>query len=116
MKKIIIFVALVMFVVAQPSEERREEIRQRRREHDKVIAECILKSEAASPELKKIVEENQDGNLMKALHPRDHKLEKSDREVFRNCRKEMIEKMKEGHRREIEKHKDILKNLKPDGL
>ena len=69
MKKIIIFVALVMLVVAQPSEERREEIRKRRREHDKVIAECILKSEAASPELKKLVEENKDGNLMRALHP-----------------------------------------------
>ena len=69
MKNILIFVILIIFVVSQPSEARREEMRQKRREHDRKIAECILKSDAASPELKKLVEENKDGDLMRALHP-----------------------------------------------
>ena len=116
MKNIIFFVFLQIFIVCQLSDEKIEEIRKKVKENDMQLAECILKNENISSELKKSIEENKDEHLMKALHPRDHKLEKSDREVFRNCRKEMIEKMKEGHRREIEKHKDILKNLKPDGL
>ena len=53
MKKILIFVILIIFVVSRPSEARRGEMRQRRREYDRKIAEYILKSDAASPELKK---------------------------------------------------------------
>ena len=69
MKKILIFVILIIFVASRPSEARRGEMRQRRREHDRKIAECILKSEDDSYELKKLVKENKDGNLMRALHP-----------------------------------------------
>ena len=50
-------------------------MRQRRREHDKQLADCILNNEQTSPELKKLIEENKDGHLMKALHPRDHKFD-----------------------------------------
>ena len=112
MKQILIFFVLIIFVASQPSEARREEIRQRRREHDKKISECILNSDAASPELKKIVEENKDnGNLMKALHPRDRKLEKNDREVFRNCRKQIFEELREKHMREREERdREKMKN------
>ena len=120
MKKIFIFVILIIFVVSQPSEARREEMRQKRREHDRKIAECILKSDAASPELKKLVEENKDGDLMRALHPRDHKLERSDREVFRNCRKEMFDKLREEHRRERdrdrERDRERMRHENADGL
>ena len=120
MKKILIFVILIIFVVSQPSEARREEMRQKRREHDRKIAECILKSVAASPELKKLVEENKDGDLMRALHPRDHKLERSDREVFRNCRKEMFDKLREEHRRERdrdrERDRERMRHENADGL
>ena len=118
MKYILIFLVLIIFVTSQPSEARREEIRQRRREHDKKIADCILKSDAASPELKKIVEENKDnGDLMKALHPRDHRLEKNDREVFRNCRKQIFDELREQHKREREERdKERMKHEKADGL
>lgn len=98
MKKFLIILALLVFSVCQVSEERREEMRKKRKEHDRKIAECILKSEQASPELKKIIEENKDDDLRKALHPRDHHFERSDRDVIRNCRKEMFDKIREEHR------------------
>ena len=111
--KIIFFIFLLTFIVCQPSEEKREEIRRRRKEHDRQIAECILKNENISTNLKKLIEENKEENLMKALHPRDHKLERSDRDIIRNCRKEMFDKMREEHKRERERknkneHNDAL--------
>ena len=90
----IIFLVLLSFIISQPSEARREEMRQRRREQDKQLAECILNNTQTSPELKKLIEENKD-NIMKALHPRDHKLEKSDRGIIRNCRREQFDKRRE---------------------
>ena len=111
--KIIFFIFLLAFIVCQPSEEKREEIRRRRKKHDRQIAECILKNENISADLKKLIEENKEENLMKALHPRDHKLERSDRDIIRNCRKEMFDKIREEHKRERERknkneHNDAL--------
>ena len=103
MKIILFFVILLAFVVCQPSNEKREEIRKKRKERDMQLAECILKNENISSELKKLIEENKDEHLMKALHPRDHKLDRNDRDIIRNCRKEMFEKMKEEHKREKER-------------
>ena len=98
MKKLLIFLALFVFIVCQTPEERREELRKKRKEHDRKIAECILKSDQASQELKKIIEENKEEDLRKALHPRDHHFERNDRDVIRNCRKEMFDKIREEHK------------------
>ena len=95
MNKILIFLVLLSFIISQPSEARREEIRQRRREHDRQLAECILNNTQTSPELKKLIEENKDDHIMKALHPRDHKFVKSDRDIIRNCRREQFDKRRE---------------------
>ena len=102
MKKILFFLILIVFAVCQPSKEKIEEMKKRRKEHDKQMAECILNSPDASPEFKKLIEENKDGDLIRALHPRDHKLEKNDHDVMRNCRREMLDKRREEHRRERE--------------
>ena len=106
MKKILFFLILIVFAVCQPSKEKIEEMRQKRKEHERQIAECILKSPDASPEFKKLIEENKDKDLIRALHPRDHKLEKSDHDVVRNCRREMLDKRREEHRRERDMERD----------
>ena len=96
MNKVLIFLVLISFIICQPSDARREEIRQKRREHDKQLKECILRNEQTSPTLKKLIEENkEEENLMKALHPIYHKLEISDRVIIRNCRKELFDKRRE---------------------
>ena len=113
MKRILFFIFLLTFIVCQPSNDKREEIRKKRKERDMQLAECILKNENISADLKKLIEENKDEHLIKALHPRDRKLDRNDRDIIRNCRKEMFEKMKEEHKREKERinkneHKDDL--------
>ena len=102
MKKFLFFLFLLTFIVCPPSYEKREEFKKRRKEHERQMAECILKHENISPEFKKLIEENKDENIFKALHPKDHKLDKNDRDIIRNCRKEMHDKMKEEWKRERE--------------
>ena len=114
MNKVLIFLILLSFIISQPSEARREEMMQRRREHDKQLAECILNNAQTSPELKKLIEENKDEHLMRALHPRDHKLEKSDRDIIRNCRKEQFDKRREEIRKR--KEQELRENPGHDNL
>ena len=114
MNKVLIFLILLSFIISQPSEARREEMMQRRREHDKHLAECILNNTQTSPELKKLIEENKDEHLMRALHPRDHKLEKSDRDIIRNCRKEQFDKRREEIRKR--KEQELRENPGHDNL
>ena len=102
MKKFLFFLFLLTFIACPPSNEKREEFKKRRKEHGRQMAECILKHENISPEFKKLIEENKDENIFKALHPKDHKLDKNDRDIIRNCGKEMHEKMKEEWKRERE--------------
>ena len=67
----------------------------RKRERDNKLMECILNNKQTSPTLKKLIEENKEENLRKALRPKDHKLEISDRVIIRNCRKELYDKRRE---------------------
>ena len=67
----------------------------RKRERDNKLMECILRNEQTSPTLKKLIEENKEENLRKALRPGGHKLEISDRVIIRNCRKELFDKRRE---------------------
>ena len=114
MNKVLFFLILLSFIVCQPSEAKREKMRQRRREQDRLLAECILNNRQTSPELKKLIEENKDEHLMRALHPRDHKLEKSDRDIIRNCRKEQFDKRREEIRKR--KEQELRENPGHDNL
>ena len=55
----------------------------------------ILSNKQTSPTLKKLIEENKEENLRKALHPGGHKLEISDLVIIRNCIKELFDKRRE---------------------
>ena len=112
MKKALLFLFLIILVTCQPSKEKIEEMKKKRKEHDKQLAECILKNETTSSELKKLIEENKDDHLMKALHPRAHKLDRSDREIIRNCRKALFDKRRE----EIEKEREKKRREANDNL
>ena len=103
MKTILIFLVLITFSFCHISQARIEEMKKRRKEHGRQMAECILKHENISPEFKKLIEENKDENIFKVLHPKDHKLDKNDRDIIRNCRKEMHDKMKEEWKKERER-------------
>ena len=116
MRKILFFVLLLVLATCQPSKEKIEEMKKRRKEHDMQLAECILRSPDASEEFKKLIEENKDKDLIRALHPRDHKLEKKDHEVMRNCRREMLDKMREEHRREREREREQKRTEHGDNL
>ena len=105
MKNILILLVLLGYITAQPSETRLEEMRKRREEHDKQMSECILKSESASAELKQLTEKNKDDDFIKVLHPRDHKLDKNDREVIRECRKQIFDKNRDQLRKDMERMK-----------
>ena len=94
MKKIIIFLAIIVFVVCPLSEEKREEMRKKRKERDKFVVECILKDESVSPEIRKKIEDNKDEELRKVL-PLISKLGDNDRNIVRRCRKEYIDKLRE---------------------
>ena len=96
MNKVLIFLVLISFIICQSSEAKREEMRQKRkREREHKLMECILSNKQTSPTLKKLIEENKEENLRKALRPKDHKLEISDRVIIRNCRKELFDKRRE---------------------
>ncbi len=90
MKKIFIILIVLKFIACLLSKEEIEKLRVKRKERDKNIAECILKSDIVSEDLKKKIKENEDKNLVRILHPHDHKLDKNDQEVIRNCTKEVF--------------------------
>ena len=106
MNKVLIFLVLISFIICQPSKAKREEMRQKRkRERDHKLMECILSNNQTSPTLKKLIEENKEENLRKALHPGGHKLEISDLVIIRNCIKELFDKRRE-IREEMRKKKE----------
>ena len=88
MRQVIIFVLLIVFAFCRIDEAKREELRQRRKEEMKLQAECLLKNPNTSEELKKAIRESPEDDIIRALHPRDHKLEQSDRDIIRECRRE----------------------------
>ena len=99
MKIMLIFLILIVFSSCALDEAKIEEIRQRRLARMKVIADCILKNEKTSDTLRKSIEENKDGDIMRAIHPRGQRLEKSDKDLIRECRKESIRAIHDDFRR-----------------
>ena len=91
MKRIIICLILISLSLCQPSPEKIEEIKKRRKEEMKILAECLLKSEKASEKIKTAIKENTDDNVMKAIHHSSEQLDKNDRDAIRECRRQAIE-------------------------
>ena len=94
MKCVLIFLVLIALVMCNPLKFSKEERQKRKEEFQKQIADCILKSESASADLKKKIKDNKDDVLKNVLHLYLSKLDSKDREALRKCRKELVEKMK----------------------
>ena len=103
MKSVLLFILLAL-VVCHPPEFNKEERAKRRQEFNKEMADCILKGDSISAELKTQVENNKDDDLRKVLHLNMTKLDTNDREIIRKCRRELFSKM-------MERHKDKFKGI-----
>ena len=96
MKSVLVFLVLIALVVCQPHFEgsNRERREKRRKEFQKDMVDCLLKSDI-SAELKKEIQDNKDGDLRKVLHTFITKLDSNDREVIRKCRRELFSKTRD---------------------
>ena len=91
MNKILICLILISFSLCQPDPAKIEEIKKRRKEEMKLLAECLLKSEIATEKLKNAIKESTDDDVMRAIHHSSQQLDKNDRDAIRACRKQAIE-------------------------
>ena len=109
MKRIIIFLILIILTYCQISHDKREIIRKRRIEDDKIMKECILTNESASPELKKLVEETEEGELRITLHPaKQQHLPQNDHDIIKSCRKKIFEE----HIKQREKEREKVRHAR----
>ena len=107
MKKIIIFLILIIISTCTLDEKSKEESKRRKDAYIKYMIDCILRNEKTSEVLKNSIRENLDGDVVKYLNPMGKKLPKSDETIIRNCRREMIQFINEEHKKERE---NILKD------
>ena len=89
MKSIYIFLLLILIINCLPysTNEKKEK---RRKEAQNKMVNCILKSQNGSNELKKQVEENKGNDLRRFFHHLIEQLGKSDQDVIRKCRREIV--------------------------
>ncbi len=108
MKSTLIFLILIAFAVCEISEERREEMRKRRKEQNKYLGECLLKNDTISEYLRKKIKESSDYDIRRALRPKraEPVLDKNDLDAIRKCRREYLDIMKEKRREERERMKN----------
>ena len=97
MKSVLVFLVLLALAFCHP-QFNREAIHQRRQQFQKEMADCILKSESVSADLKKQIEDNKEDDLRKVLDLYINKLDTNDREIIRKCRRELFGKMREMHK------------------
>jgi hypothetical protein len=97
----LIFLVLIVIVVCPFPEYDREERRRKKNEFRKEIADCILESSKISSELRKQIEDNKDDDLRKVLHLHITRLDETDREVIRKCRREYFGKIRNIHRERL---------------
>ena len=99
MRFVLFAVVLISLILCQPHHEMNKEERlKRKKEFQKELVECILNNGTISAELKKQVEDNKEEDLRKILHLFTEKLESTDREVIRQCRRQLFTKMREAIR------------------
>ena len=98
MKSVFVFLVLLALAFCPPPEFSREARQQKREQLQKELADCILKSESVSSELKKQIEESKGEELRKVLYLYITKLDQNDREIIRKCRRELLGKMREIHK------------------
>ena len=122
MNRILILLLILIVVDCKPDDDKRERIermRERRKQEDKEIAECILKNDKASDELKKNVEKYKDDHVKRAFHPRDHKYDDNDQKIIRECRRASMDKMREEFKKERDlerKRREKEKHINSDNL
>ena len=109
MKKSLIFLILISFSLCHLSPEKIEEIKQRRKEQMKLVAECLLRNENISEELKTSIRENKEDDFVRALRPNGRRLTKNDLDIIRQCRKEAIRAKTEILDKDEHKKKDDTK-------
>ena len=91
MKKILICLVLISLSLCQPSPEKIEEIKKRRKEEMKLLGECLLKSEKASEKIKTAIKESPEDDVMRAIHHSRDELDNNDRDAIRECRRQAFE-------------------------
>ena len=98
MRQFLIFLVLFFFVVSSPIiEEIKEKREQERKIYQKIIADCLLKSEASN-ELKKLVQDNEEDDLRKVLYNYfTSDINTNDKEIIRECSRETFRKMRVNH-------------------
>ena len=107
MKSSLIFLILIAFAICEISKEITEEMEKRRREQNKFLAECLLKSDTISEVLRNKLKNGSDDEIRMALLPgnKDFRLEKNEIEALRKCRLDYLDKMRAKHREERERMK-----------
>ncbi len=95
--RIYLFAILLLLVFSFPTENKGkgQKSGQKKKQFNIDFYECMKKSEEASEELKKLVEDNKDGQLRKVLHDNQSKFDEKDQNVIKECRKESFMKFRE---------------------
>ena len=95
MKNVLIFFAIITFVVRPFLGFKKGDIKKKMKDFKNEMIQCILKSGKASAELKSLIEKETVTNLKEILHSFISKIDSNDREIIQNCRKELFHHFKE---------------------
>ena len=96
--RIYLFVLLLLAIFSFPTDNKGKDQgpgQKKRKKFNIDFYECIKKSEEASEELQKLVEDNKDGLLRKALHENESKFGEKDQNAIKQCRRESFMKFRE---------------------
>ena len=105
MKIVYIFFILIDFSSCNLEKAKIEEIKKRRKEEMKYIAECLLENPYTSEKLKISIKKSTEDDLIRVIYPPRDKLDKNDIDIIRECRKQSYKSRNEDFRR-----KEFIKN------
>ena len=106
MKKFIIFLILIALTTCGLDEKAKEESKRMRQAYKEFMTDCILRNEKTSETLRNSIKYNLNDDIDKYFQPMGKKLSKNDKEIIRNCQREMIQFKNEERKKERE---NILK-------